>query len=149
MTLPVSGIFIGVLPAVMAFTGIGAVVTIYHHVQATMFPWLPSLLFGAEALVMCGPVLSLLLALRTNAAYKRWLDCRIAWGVVINRCRDLTRQGGFGCKAARPPMLPGNGPSCSRTHGTRGPAASIPPLPSCQAWQTSSPRCFGPPSAAG
>ena len=38
-------------------------------------------------------VLGLLLVFRTNASYARWLDARKAWGTLVNRCRDLTRQG--------------------------------------------------------
>ncbi|KAI7845435.1 hypothetical protein COHA_000987 [Chlorella ohadii] len=36
--------------------------------------------------------ISLLLVFRTNASYARWLDARKAWGKLINRSRDLTRQ---------------------------------------------------------
>lgn len=31
----------------------------------------------------------------TNASYARWLDARKAWGKLINRSRDLTRQASF------------------------------------------------------
>ncbi|KAI3424164.1 hypothetical protein D9Q98_009523 [Chlorella vulgaris] len=36
--------------------------------------------------------LSLLLVFRTNASYARWLDARRAWGLLLNRSRDITRQ---------------------------------------------------------
>jgi predicted membrane chloride channel (bestrophin family) len=29
---------------------------------------------------------------RTNSSYSRWLDARKAWGLVLNRSRDITRQ---------------------------------------------------------
>lgn len=37
--------------------------------------------------------LSLLLVFRTNAAYERWDGARKMWGLVVNRSRDLARQG--------------------------------------------------------
>lgn len=36
--------------------------------------------------------LALLLVFRTNTSYSRWLDARKAWGSLINRSRDITRQ---------------------------------------------------------
>ena len=38
-------------------------------------------------------LLSLLLVFRTNSSYSRWLDARKVWGLVVNRSRDLARQG--------------------------------------------------------
>jgi predicted membrane chloride channel (bestrophin family) len=37
--------------------------------------------------------LSLLLVFRTNASYARWDEARKIWGGVVNRTRDLARQG--------------------------------------------------------
>lgn len=37
--------------------------------------------------------LSLLLVFRTNASYERWDGARKMWGLVVNRSRDLGRQG--------------------------------------------------------
>lgn len=36
--------------------------------------------------------LGLLLVFRTNAAYSRWKDARIAWAVISARCFDVMRQ---------------------------------------------------------
>lgn len=44
-------------------------------------------------MTLTSTVLGLLLVFRTNASYARWLDARKAWGTLVNRCRDLTRQG--------------------------------------------------------
>lgn len=44
-------------------------------------------------LSLTSPVLALLLACRTNAAYARWWEARSIWGGLINRVRDLNRQG--------------------------------------------------------
>ena len=44
-------------------------------------------------LTLTSTVLGLLLVFRTNASYARWLDARKSWGVLVNRSRDLVRQG--------------------------------------------------------
>jgi putative membrane protein len=38
-------------------------------------------------------ILGLLLVFRTNSSYSRWLDARKSWGLLVNRSRDLVRQG--------------------------------------------------------
>jgi len=40
------------------------------------------------------PALALLLVFRTNTAYFRWNEARTLWGGVVNKCRNLVRQGG-------------------------------------------------------
>ncbi|EFN53422.1 hypothetical protein CHLNCDRAFT_136634 [Chlorella variabilis] len=47
--------------------------------------------------------LSLLLV--TNASYARWLDARKAWGMLVNRSRDITRQALTCFPAADRPLL--------------------------------------------
>jgi putative membrane protein len=37
--------------------------------------------------------LSLLMVFRTNAGYGRWDEARKMWGLLINRSRDVVRQG--------------------------------------------------------
>ncbi|KIY92105.1 hypothetical protein MNEG_15858 [Monoraphidium neglectum] len=37
--------------------------------------------------------LSLLLVFRTNSSYGRWDEARKMWGLVLNRSRDIVRQG--------------------------------------------------------
>lgn len=38
-------------------------------------------------------ILGLLLVFRTNSSYSRWLDARKNWGLLVNRSRDIVRQG--------------------------------------------------------
>jgi putative membrane protein len=42
--------------------------------------------------MVLGTVLSLLLAFKSNQAYDRWWEARIAWGAIVNDSRTLTRQ---------------------------------------------------------
>lgn len=39
-----------------------------------------------------GTIISLLLAFRSNQAYDRWWEARIAWGAIVNDSRTLARQ---------------------------------------------------------
>ncbi|KAL4514754.1 hypothetical protein Ndes2437A_g06840 [Nannochloris sp. 'desiccata'] len=48
---------------------------------------------SAQPLLLTSTVLGLLLVFRTNASYARWLDARKSWGILVNRSRDLVRQG--------------------------------------------------------
>lgn len=56
---------------------------------------LKDVLFINSALPMSltSSVLGLLLVFRTNSSYSRWLDARKNWGLLVNRSRDLVRQG--------------------------------------------------------
>lgn len=57
-------------------------------------PWCPGLvLSSAEPFTLTSLTLSLLLVFRTNASYARWADARKIWGGVVNRTRDIVRQG--------------------------------------------------------
>ncbi|RPD44660.1 hypothetical protein DNI29_21260 [Hymenobacter sediminis] len=42
--------------------------------------------------MILGTVLSLLLAFKSNQAYDRWWEARIAWGAIVNDSRTLVRQ---------------------------------------------------------
>ncbi|KAK9824571.1 hypothetical protein WJX72_011406 [[Myrmecia] bisecta] len=53
----------------------------------------PSLTIGMGEVSVLSFALSLLLVFRTNASYTRWLDARKVWGGLLNRSRDLMRQG--------------------------------------------------------
>ncbi len=41
---------------------------------------------------LLGTCIALLLAFRTNQAYDRWYEARIAWGAIVNDSRSLIRQ---------------------------------------------------------
>jgi putative membrane protein len=42
--------------------------------------------------MVLGTILSLLLAFKSNQAYDRWWEARIAWGAIVNDSRSLIRQ---------------------------------------------------------
>lgn len=50
-------------------------------------------LHSREPFTLTSFALSLLLVFRTNASYSRWLDARKTWGLLLNRSRDIVRQG--------------------------------------------------------
>jgi predicted membrane chloride channel (bestrophin family) len=72
-----------------------AVAAAHQASEAGALPTLGASLFQlhTEPFVLTSFALSLLLVFRTNASYARWLDARRAWGSLVNRSRDLTRQG--------------------------------------------------------
>ena len=49
---------------------------------------LPTVIFQ-----LTSPALGLLLVFRTNTAYERWKNSRIAWEHIQNHCNNLVRQG--------------------------------------------------------
>ena len=48
---------------------------------------------SAIPMSLTSSILGLLLVFRTNSSYSRWLDARKNWGVLVNRSRDIVRQG--------------------------------------------------------
>jgi putative membrane protein len=71
-----------VLPRVLVFSGIAAVVTVaYRH--------LPLLAVPVGPIEVSGAALGLILILRTNAGYDRWWEGRKLWGGIVNQSRNL------------------------------------------------------------
>ena len=93
-TILSSGIFRGLLKPTLCFVCITLAVSAYLHAHtAGLLPgWLPLLACKMEVFGLTAPALSLLLALRTNTSYRRWLEARRTWGNIIVIARDLTRQ---------------------------------------------------------
>lgn len=89
----------GLTAPLLFVAGLATSVALAHEmIDAGMFSIpdrLHNVLFINSALPMTltSTVLGLLLVFRTNSSYARWLDARKAWGTLVNRCRDLTRQG--------------------------------------------------------
>ncbi|MFT3768705.1 MAG: bestrophin family protein [Minicystis sp.] len=71
-----------VLPRVLIFTAIAALVTIASELR----PGLGSAVGPAEAV---GVALGLLLVVRTNAGHGRWWEARKLWGGIVNQSRNL------------------------------------------------------------
>ncbi|GAB3702241.1 bestrophin family ion channel [Spirosoma flavus] len=53
-------------------------------------PWAPVIPISIAAIL--GTCIALLLAFRTNQAYDRWWEARIAWGAIVNDSRSFIRQ---------------------------------------------------------
>lgn len=97
-TIPQSAIFKGLLRPTVFLLGVTLAVNAYLQAYAAgiLPPWAPWLACKMEAFTVTAPALSLLLALRTNTSYRRWLEARRTWGLIIVNSRDLLRQGTHG-----------------------------------------------------
>src|SRR5262249_90349 len=71
-----------VLPHVLPFTAMAAVVTLVHSV-------FPRIAVAVGPIEVSGAALALLLVLRTNAGYERWWEGRKLWGGIVNQSRHL------------------------------------------------------------
>ena len=65
--------------------------------NALFIRWcLPVLSFPLDSINIMSFALSLLLVFRTNASYTRWCEGRRAWGIILDKSRDLIRYKGEG-----------------------------------------------------
>ncbi|KAG0606529.1 hypothetical protein M758_9G148300 [Ceratodon purpureus] len=89
-----SRVILALGPPVFSLTAFAAVVTIYNEaLSGSMLPgWLPLLHISSLPFSLTAPALALLLVFRTNASYARFDEARKAWGMNVNRCRDVCRQ---------------------------------------------------------
>lgn len=81
-------------PPVFSLTAVAAVITIYDEaLSAQLLPaWMPLLHISNVPFLLTAPALALLLVFRTNASYARFDEARKAWGLNLNRSRDICRQ---------------------------------------------------------
>lgn len=81
-------------PPVLSLSAVAAVVTAYNEaLSAHLLPnWLPLLHISSLPFALTAPALALLLVFRTNASYARFDEARKAWGMNLNRSRDVCRQ---------------------------------------------------------
>lgn len=89
-----SRVIMGLGPPVFSLTAFAAMVTIYNEALAdNVLPtWLPLLHISSLPFSLTAPALALLLVFRTNASYARFDEARKAWGMNVNRSRDVCRQ---------------------------------------------------------
>ncbi|KAI8464599.1 MAG: Bestrophin, RFP-TM, chloride channel-domain-containing protein [Monoraphidium minutum] len=86
----------GLARPLLFVAAISAAVVAYEALRAAglLHPALPSVqLTSKEPFGLTSFALSLLLVFRTNASYARWDEARKMWGLVLNRTRDIVRQG--------------------------------------------------------
>ncbi|CAK9254413.1 unnamed protein product [Sphagnum jensenii] len=89
-----SRVILALGPPVMTLTAIAAAITGYNEaVLAHALPlWMPLMQVSSLPFSLTAPALALLLVFRTNASYGRFDEGRKAWGSIVNRTRDITRQ---------------------------------------------------------
>jgi ion channel-forming bestrophin family protein len=103
MTTLKSGIYSNILRPVLLTTAVATLVVVWNHFvlfvgcSALNGPSLPLLHSCPQMSLPLAPFtlssasLGLLLVFRTNTGYSRWDEARKAWGLNINRTRDLLR----------------------------------------------------------
>ncbi|CAK9203662.1 unnamed protein product [Sphagnum troendelagicum] len=89
-----SRMILGLGPPVMTLTAIAAAITGYNEAVLThALPlWMPLMQVSSLPFSLTAPALALLLVFRTTASYGRFDEGRKAWGLIVNRTRDITRQ---------------------------------------------------------
>ncbi|KAK9838098.1 hypothetical protein WJX81_001298 [Elliptochloris bilobata] len=87
----------GLAQPLLVVVGVATVTAVYETLREEdiwFLGQLPSLCVKADqAFNLTSFALSLLLVFRTNTSYSRWMDARKVWGGILNRSRDLVRQG--------------------------------------------------------
>jgi putative membrane protein len=93
-----SQVLLNILPSVAWCTGVATLLCTYMYMLKTGI--LPSSFPNPQPNIACqtfinatSVALSLLLVFRTNNGYGRWDEARKLWGLLVNRTRDLIRQG--------------------------------------------------------
>eukprot|EP00798_Chlamydomonas_sp_ICE-L_P006449 gene6449-3080_t len=98
LTIPQSHILTNILPSVYWVTGVSTMLCWYQaaYEQGAFPEGFLSVQVNpsAQSFVSTTSIaLSLLLVFRTNTGYARWDEARKMWGGLLNRSRDLMRQG--------------------------------------------------------
>ncbi|GBF91441.1 hypothetical protein Rsub_04181 [Raphidocelis subcapitata] len=96
VTLTGSYFVLDLAAPVIVLTAAAAAVGLYETVlQGGMLPsFLPNIAMAAEGPFNAASfAMSLMLAFKTNVSYARWNEARCLWGSLVNRSRNLVRQG--------------------------------------------------------
>lgn len=91
MTTLKSGIYANVFRPVLLTTAVATIVVAWNDLLVGSFRSLPQLWLPMAPFTLSSASLGLLLVFRTNTGYARWDEARKAWGLIINRTRDLLR----------------------------------------------------------
>ena len=92
--MPFSNILRGVFPQSFCVAVFSLFVYVYNKViELKGGTYLPLLSFPPLPFSLTSPSLGLLLVFRTNTAYARWRDSRIAWATISSKAFNLMRQG--------------------------------------------------------
>ncbi|KAL6757845.1 Bestrophin, RFP-TM, chloride channel-domain-containing protein [Haematococcus lacustris] len=98
LQIPQSHIMQNIVPSLAWVAGVSSLVVGYmyafdHDALPDGFPSLAPNLACTAFISNTSVALSLLLVFRTNASYGRWDEARKMWGGLLNRSRDIMRQG--------------------------------------------------------
>jgi ion channel-forming bestrophin family protein len=91
MTTLKSGIYSNILRPVLLTTSVAVLVVSWNAVVVASGSAFPLLSLPMAPFTLSSASLGLLLVFRTNTGYSRWDEARKAWGLNINRTRDLLR----------------------------------------------------------
>ena len=92
LSMPRSNIVRSISNQVIGVTFNSLFIVLYNHF-AIQLKWnLPLLSFSSLPFSLTSSSLGLLLVFRTNAAYSRWKDARIAWATIASKSKSLIRQ---------------------------------------------------------
>ena len=94
ISMPSSKILQGVFPQSFCVAVFSLIVYAYNKfIEVTSNRVLPMLSFPSLPFSLTSPSLGLLLVFRTNTAYARWKDSRVAWSSISSKAFNLMRQG--------------------------------------------------------
>eukprot|EP01041_Mallomonas_annulata_P011243 gene11243-23509_t len=95
LSMPNSYVLRGLSNQVFIVT-LNAFLIVLYNTIVEMKNWnLPILRCSALPFSLTSSALGLLLVFRTNAAYSRWKDARVAWATITSKCSNLIRQAGW------------------------------------------------------
>mmetsp|Transcript_21085 Transcript_21085/g.19208 ORF Transcript_21085/g.19208 Transcript_21085/m.19208 type:complete len:435 (+) Transcript_21085:15-1319(+) len=94
MSMPRSVVLRGLTMQALGVTCISSIIVIYNVLlELKILPkFLPLITAPPLPFTLTSSALGLLLVFRTNAAYSRWKDARIAWAVISAKSFDVMRQ---------------------------------------------------------
>lgn len=93
--MPFSNILRGVFPQSLSVTLFAGFICLYNRaleLNPSLRAYLPLLAFPGLPFSLMSPSLGLLLVFRTNTAYSRWKDSRVAWSSISSKSFNLMRQ---------------------------------------------------------
>jgi len=92
LNMPKSHVIQGISNQVLIVTVNAILIVAYNSLVSKYALRLPLLCFPSLPLSLTSSSLGLLLVFRTNAAYSRWKDSRIAWATITSKANSLIRQ---------------------------------------------------------
>lgn len=98
LQIPQSHVLQNIVPSVLWVTAVACLVVAYmwafeQHILPDDAPNFSPNAAASTFISQTSVALSLLLVFRTNAGYGRWDEARKMWGGLLNRSRDIMRQG--------------------------------------------------------